>query len=217
MYMNANHYGNSGLQYEIPCTPTTYSQGFYNPACYQPVPVMYTDGIDKRDVANETLIIADTTNHLMMLAKAKSVIATNGWTAEKRYLSNREFQIAAYGTYEVLHVEKGVSNSGREVTSNVVFGIVTVTGERKNAKLPYNVHLDKKTLKNFFEENGKGCNAVLGISGGKDSSIVAALCVKALGKDRVIGVLMPKGEQFDINYSEELCDFLDIKRFTVNY
>ncbi|MBQ8869102.1 MAG: NAD(+) synthase [Oscillospiraceae bacterium] len=71
-------------------------------------------------------------------------------------------------------------------------------------------------IKEWFEENGKGCNAVLGISGGKDSSIVAALCVRALGKDRVIGVLMPKGEQFDINYSEELCDFLDIKRFTVN-
>lgn len=71
-------------------------------------------------------------------------------------------------------------------------------------------------IKQWFEENGNGCNAVLGISGGKDSSIVAALCVKALGKDRVIGVLMPKGEQFDINYSEELCDFLDIKRFTIN-
>ena len=71
-------------------------------------------------------------------------------------------------------------------------------------------------IKEWFEQNGKGCNAVLGISGGKDSSIVAALCVKALGKDRVIGVLMPKGEQFDINYSEELCDFLDIKRFTIN-
>ncbi len=71
-------------------------------------------------------------------------------------------------------------------------------------------------IKEWFEENGKGCNAVLGISGGKDSSIVAALCVKALGKDRVIGVLMPKGEQFDIKYSEELCDFLQIKRFTIN-
>jgi NAD+ synthase len=71
-------------------------------------------------------------------------------------------------------------------------------------------------IREWFEQNGKGCNAVLGISGGKDSSIVAALCVKALGKERVIGVLMPKGEQFDINYSEELCDFLDIKRFTVN-
>ena len=46
-------------------------------------------------------------------------------------------------------------------------------------------------IRNWFEENGKGCNAVIGISGGKDSSIVAALCVEALGRDRVIGVTMP--------------------------
>ena len=45
----------------------------------------------------------------------------------------------------------------------------------------------------FFEENGPGCNAVIGISGGKDSSVTAALCVEALGKERVIGVLMPNG------------------------
>ncbi|MBQ2252052.1 MAG: NAD(+) synthase, partial [Clostridia bacterium] len=53
--------------------------------------------------------------------------------------------------------------------------------------------LDDITLwiQDFFEKNGKGCNAVLGISGGKDSSVAAALCVRALGKDRVIGVLMP--------------------------
>ncbi len=71
-------------------------------------------------------------------------------------------------------------------------------------------------IKDWFEHNGKGCNAVLGISGGKDSSVVAALCAKALGNDRVIGVLMPKGEQFDIDYSIELCKFLSIKYFTVN-
>ncbi len=71
-------------------------------------------------------------------------------------------------------------------------------------------------IKDFFEKNGKGCNAVLGISGGKDSSVCAALCVKALGKERVIGVLMPQGEQFDINYSKELCQFLDIKNYTVD-
>lgn len=71
-------------------------------------------------------------------------------------------------------------------------------------------------IREWFEQNGKGCNAVLGISGGKDSSITAALCVKALGKERVIGVMMPQGEQFDIDYSKDLCDFLDIKRFTVN-
>ena len=71
-------------------------------------------------------------------------------------------------------------------------------------------------IKDFFEQNGKGCNAVLGISGGKDSSVCAALCCKALGNDRVIGVLMPQGEQFDIDYSKELCEFLNIKNYTIN-
>lgn len=71
-------------------------------------------------------------------------------------------------------------------------------------------------IKGWFEENGKGCNAVIGISGGKDSSIVAALCVKALGKDRVIGILMPNGEQADINMARKLVDFLGIKSFEVN-
>lgn len=71
-------------------------------------------------------------------------------------------------------------------------------------------------IRNFFEENGKDCNAVLGISGGKDSSIVAALCVEALGKDRVIGVLMPCGEQHDIDMAEMLVEHLGIRRFVVN-
>lgn len=70
-------------------------------------------------------------------------------------------------------------------------------------------------IRNFFEENGKNCNAVVGISGGKDSSIVAALCVEALGKDRVIGVLMPNGEQSDISYSYFLCGNLGINFVTV--
>ncbi len=71
-------------------------------------------------------------------------------------------------------------------------------------------------IRNFFEENGKDCKAVLGISGGKDSSVAAALCVKALGKDRVFGVLMPNGEQSDIDVSIALCDFLDIQNVTIN-
>lgn len=70
-------------------------------------------------------------------------------------------------------------------------------------------------IREFFEKNGKDCNAVVGISGGKDSSIVAALCVEALGKDRVIGVLMPNGEQSDISYSYFLCGNLGIKFVTV--
>lgn len=68
----------------------------------------------------------------------------------------------------------------------------------------------------WFEENGNDCKAVVGVSGGKDSSVVAALCVTALGKDRVIGVLMPNGEQSDIKYSHMLCDHLGIKNYTVN-
>ena len=61
-------------------------------------------------------------------------------------------------------------------------------------------------IRDFFENNGKGCNAVIGISGGKDSSVAAALCVEALGKDRVIGVLMPCGEQHDIDMAQLLVD-----------
>ncbi|MCH5202581.1 MAG: NAD(+) synthase [Oscillospiraceae bacterium] len=71
-------------------------------------------------------------------------------------------------------------------------------------------------IRDFFEENGKGCNAVVGISGGKDSSIAAALCVEALGKDRVIGVLMPKGEQPDIDMAYLLVNHLGIKHYVVN-
>ena len=71
-------------------------------------------------------------------------------------------------------------------------------------------------IRDFFEKNGKGCNAVVGISGGKDSSVVAALCVEALGKDRVIGVLMPCGEQHDIDCSKQLVEHLGIKHFVIN-
>ena len=73
-----------------------------------------------------------------------------------------------------------------------------------------------KWIADFFENNGKGCNAVVGISGGKDSSIVAALCVEALGKERVIGVLMPCGVQHDIDCAVQLVEHLGIKYYTVN-
>lgn len=71
-------------------------------------------------------------------------------------------------------------------------------------------------IRNWFNSNGKDCVAVVGISGGKDSSVVAALCVEALGKDRVFGVLMPQGKQKDIDYSYKLCNFLDIKHISVH-
>ena len=71
-------------------------------------------------------------------------------------------------------------------------------------------------IRDWFEENGKGCNAVIGISGGKDSSIVAALCAEALGKERVIGVLMPNGEQRDIEDSKALVAYLGIPNYICN-
>lgn len=73
-----------------------------------------------------------------------------------------------------------------------------------------------KWIQNFFEENGRNCNAVIGISGGKDSSIAAALCVKALGRERVIGVLMPCGEQADIDAAKLLVNHLGIKHYIIN-
>lgn len=71
-------------------------------------------------------------------------------------------------------------------------------------------------IKDWFAVNGPDCNAVIGISGGKDSSVVAALCVEALGKDRVIGVLMPNGQQADIYMARKLCQHLDIKSVEIN-
>ena len=71
-------------------------------------------------------------------------------------------------------------------------------------------------IRAWFEQNGKGCNAVIGISGGKDSSVVAALCVEALGKERVIGVLMPNGEQSDIDCAQKLVAHLGITNYTCN-
>lgn len=71
-------------------------------------------------------------------------------------------------------------------------------------------------IRDFFEHNGPTCNAIIGISGGKDSSIAAALCAEALGKDRVIGVLMPCGEQADIDAAYQLVNHLGIKYMVVN-
>lgn len=71
-------------------------------------------------------------------------------------------------------------------------------------------------IQRWFDENGKDCNAVIGISGGKDSSVVAAACVAALGQERVIGVLMPNGEQSDIDCSMQLVKHLGIPYYVCN-
>ena len=71
-------------------------------------------------------------------------------------------------------------------------------------------------IRDWFEVNGKGCKAVIGVSGGKDSSVVAALCTQALGKENVVGVMMPRGEQFDIDVSRALIEHLGIRGIEVN-
>ncbi len=71
-------------------------------------------------------------------------------------------------------------------------------------------------IKDFFEKTGPDCNAIVGISGGKDSSVVSALCKEALGRERVIGVLMPNGIQSDIDMSHKVVDLLGIKYHTIN-
>ena len=66
-------------------------------------------------------------------------------------------------------------------------------------------------IRDFFAQNGAGCKAVVGISGGKDSSVVAALCAEALGRENVVGVLMPNGRQADIDVSHALVDVINIE------
>ena len=73
-----------------------------------------------------------------------------------------------------------------------------------------------KWIKEWFEVNGQDCNAVIGISGGKDSTVIAALCKEALGADRVIGVRIPNGVQHDIADSVEVCKYLGIKGLEIN-
>ena len=71
-------------------------------------------------------------------------------------------------------------------------------------------------IKDWFEKNGPSSKAVIGISGGKDSTIVAGLCTRAIGKDRVLGVLMPNGDQKDISDSIRVCKSLDIPYIGIN-
>lgn len=71
-------------------------------------------------------------------------------------------------------------------------------------------------IRSYFEVNGPSCTAIVGISGGKDSAVVAALCKEALGAERVLGVLMPNGVQADIEDSREVVRHLGIPYTEVN-
>ena len=72
-------------------------------------------------------------------------------------------------------------------------------------------------IKEYFIKNGPECKAVIGISGGKDSTVAAALLCKALGPNRVIAVQMPQGFQYDIDVSNEVIDYLEItEHYNIN-
>ena len=71
-------------------------------------------------------------------------------------------------------------------------------------------------IKEYFIKNGPDSKAIIGISGGKDSTVAAALCVKALGADKVIGILMPEGKQDDIEDARRVCKFLGIHSYEIN-
>lgn len=87
---------------------------------------------------------------------------------------------------------------------------------------PYNFDAKKTKdeivtwIRNYFRKNGSDCNAVIGMSGGKDSTIVAALCCEALGKDRVFGVIMPNTAMKDSDIAVEICEYLDIDYIDIN-
>lgn len=71
-------------------------------------------------------------------------------------------------------------------------------------------------IRDYFAENGPNCSVVVGVSGGKDSSVTAALCAEALGPERVVGVLMPNGVQPDIQDSRDLVAALGIPFVELN-
>lgn len=71
-------------------------------------------------------------------------------------------------------------------------------------------------IKDYFDKSGSNSPCIIGISGGKDSTVTGALCVEALGKDRVFGVLMPDGQARDFELSKKICDAFGIKHLVYN-
>ena len=83
----------------------------------------------------------------------------------------------------------------------------------------FNAKQQLPVLLDWMRAQMKACGgktAVIGISGGKDSSVTAALSVAAYGRENVVGVLMPDGVQPDIDYSNGLVDVLNIRHYTFN-
>ena len=80
----------------------------------------------------------------------------------------------------------------------------------------FDANLAIENIVNGLKASNPSGKAVIGISGGKDSTVVAYLAVKAYGKENVVGVMMPNGEQKDINDAKRVCELLGIKSLIVN-
>lgn len=133
--------------------------------------------------------------------------------------------------YRGINCQSSVPVTGRKVYGNVYIDdrgglpfvykmLNTLIEEIEQEKLDSRmIEIKNKIIKwiqDWFKKNGSGCKAVVGISGGKDSSVVAALCVEALGKENVFGVLMPDGRQEDIDIAYDIISYLKIKSMEVN-
>lgn len=81
-------------------------------------------------------------------------------------------------------------------------------------KLPKNRYIEQ--IQSFFTYNGSSSNAVIELSGNQFDMVLAALCVTALGKDRVIGVILLKNEQEDVSGLLAFAEELGIKKVVVN-
>ena len=74
----------------------------------------------------------------------------------------------------------------------------------------------KTWIKNYVYNEAHASGVVLGMSGGKDSLVTAKLCVDAIGKENVLGVIMPNGNMKDIDIAKRSCDVLGIRYYIVN-
>lgn len=71
-------------------------------------------------------------------------------------------------------------------------------------------------IKDYFAKESWAKFAIVGMSGGKDSLVVARLCVEAIGKDRVVGVIIPNQEMKDLKDAMDSCDILGIRHIVIN-
>lgn len=89
-------------------------------------------------------------------------------------------------------------------------------GLRKELNVDKTIYNLIDWIQDYFSECGPEAKAIIGMSGGKDSTIAAMLLVKALGKERVIGAIMPNGAMKDINDAWTICEALGITYYTLN-